>query len=398
MQDSSAISATISDDEKEHLQECDGLKALDLCGCISSVFVQGLEELVREQFEDRIQSDGSLLPSPVTLPTLKRLGLRGVTSLSAATLTPLVLACTSLTHLDLSGTRCTPDLLASLADASTVRLTALALARCPRLTSESITEFLIDGFPARSLTQLSLYGDLTFKSCITETDLARIVTEAPCFTSGALEYLDLSSCAVTPVTLSSMSAQPALRSLGLSFIPDLPLPFISSFLKTIASNVEIITLVSTSPELDFTLPNRRLPLALHSFIQPLTAMPFRFSTTPADVPVAMPPTKLRVVELGVVALNSLGAGGDSWRIIRSKGGRGWYVHTASGWENGRLRRDLPVGHPIRAEFEKLADSNGNVSSGVGWHARKMEVSCYFWSSFPDADRFLLRRCCKGEAC
>jgi len=38
-----------------------------------------------------------------------------------------------------------------------------------------------------------------------------------------------------------------------------------------------------------------------------------------------------------------------------------------------LRRDLQRGHPGRRVLEILAEANGNVSSGIGWHARKMEV-------------------------
>ena len=39
-----------------------------------------------------------------------------------------------------------------------------------------------------------------------------------------------------------------------------------------------------------------------------------------------------------------------------------------------LRRDLEKGHPWRRALEILAEANGNMSSGIGWHARKMEVS------------------------
>ena len=61
-----------------------------------------------------------------------------------------------------------------------------------------------------------------------------------------------------------------------------------------------------------------------------------------------------------------------------KGGRAWYVDTASGWVATRggqsvFRRELPRDHPLRQELVSLADANGNVNSGVGWHARKMEV-------------------------
>jgi hypothetical protein len=97
-----------------------------------------------------------------------------------------------------------------------------------------------------------------------------------------------------------------------------------------------------------------------------------------DALTAQIPTRLRVIELTTALLSALGAGAGSWRIIRSKGGRGWYVDTASGWvaEKGGalLRRDLQKGHPGRRVLEILAEANGNVSSGIGWHARKMEVS------------------------
>ena len=97
------------------------------------------------------------------------------------------------------------------------------------------------------------------------------------------------------------------------------------------------------------------------------------------------PTRLRVIELATPLLASLGAGAESWRIIKSKGGRGWYVDTATGWvaqpraegltsEVPVWRRDLAKAHPWREALETLADANGNVGSGVGWHARKMEVS------------------------
>jgi len=75
----------------------------------------------------------------------------------------------------------------------------------------------------------------------------------------------------------------------------------------------------------------------------------------------------------VPILSGLGAGAGAWRIIRSKGGRGWYVDTASGWVDGVLRRDLDKDHSLRVAMERLADANGNVNSGVGWHARKMEI-------------------------
>ncbi|KAG8905548.1 hypothetical protein FRB99_008747 [Tulasnella sp. 403] len=370
---SPATTNEMDQDDADRRRDCRGLEAIDFCGCVSSVFVQGLIDFVREYLEDDVADDGTRTPSQVTFPTIKRLGLRGVTSIPSLVLTNFILAFTSLTHLDLSGTRCSPELLVALGDSTTVRLTSLALGRCIRLTGASITDFLVDGLPARTITQLSLYGDGTFISPLTEADLMRIVTEAPCFKSGMMEYLDLSSSPVTPDVLQAIAPQRALRSLGLSHISALPLPSIAQFLLNTAPNVEVLAIVSTSPELSLHVPWRELSLSLHShIIRPLTTPPFQFSLTTVCVP-KPPLTRLRVVELGVGTLNSLGAGGDAWAVVRSKGGRGWYVHTASGWENGVLRRDLPAGHPMRVELERLAASNGNVGSGVGWHARKMEV-------------------------
>ncbi|KIO34796.1 hypothetical protein M407DRAFT_3387 [Tulasnella calospora MUT 4182] len=361
------------DEDMERLKDCKGLQALDLCGCVSSVFVQGLDEIVREYFADEVAEDGTITPSEVTIPSIKRLGMRGVTSVPANILTPFVLAFTSLTHLDLSGTRCNPDLLAALADSASVQLKSFAIARCSRLTSESIADFLIDGLPARTITQLSLYGDGTFITPLTEMDLVRIVKQAPCFQSGEMEYLDLSSCPVTSAVLDAFVPHPVLRSLGLSHIGSLPLGEVAKFILTSAPNVEVLTLVNTSPELAIHISPRQVPLSLHTLlIRPLATAPFHFSLTGSSAP-KPPPTRLRVVELTVGVLNALGAGGEAWKIVRSKGGRGWYVDAASGWENGNLRRDLPPNHPMRVELERLAASNGNVSGGVGWHARKMEV-------------------------
>lgn len=216
---------------------------------------------------------------------------------------------------------------------------------------------------------------MTFRSVLNESDLLRIVNEGPCFTSGKLRYLDLSSCPLTSHVLKSFTPQLALRSLGFAHIPTLSLADITVFMLSKSPNVEILTLVNTSPEL--SLSPRQATLALHSqLIQPTTTFPF-FVIPPK--PPKPAPTRLRVIELSMHMLGSLGAGVGAWRIVRSKGGRGWYVDTASGWvtEEGSsralLRRDLPPEHPFRVELGRLSDSNGNVSSVCGWHARKMEI-------------------------
>lgn len=333
------------------------------------------------------------LEEPLTFPGLQRLGMRGVKSVMPRVLSPFVLAFPSLTHLDLSGTRVTPDTLDALGESPTVRLQSLALARCIRLTSASIKTFLVDSPVTSNVTELNLYGDTTFTSPLTEDDLQDILTLAPCFRSGNLVYLDLSSAPLTKeLLLNVCRPQLKMRSLGLSHIPNLELKAVTEFIKTKVPNVEVLTLIGTSPELDCGLraafiegaprgSPRQSSSALHThLIRPLCTPPFSFSLSAPTAPPPAPPTRLRVIELSTMLLGGLGGGAGAWRIVRSKGGRGWYVDTASGWiaqvgsgEGSVLRRDLEPTHPLRVEMENLANANGNVSSGVGWHARKMEI-------------------------
>ncbi|KAF8149858.1 hypothetical protein B0H34DRAFT_667327 [Crassisporium funariophilum] len=396
----------IEEEDRERRRECKDLEAVDLTGCVSAVFVNAFTEFVNTQLLPPSEADSSgdesddgrrprrgersVLYEPLLFPGLQRLGMRGVKSILPRYLGPFLLAFPYLSHLDLSGTRVTPEILHSIGDSSTLRLKSLALARCIKLTGESIKHLLVESLVTSELRELNLYGDMTYVSPLTESDLLDIVTLAPCFLKGNLIYLDLSSAPVNKSILVKAKPQPKLRSLGLSHILHLDLRAVADFVKDKAPNVEILTLVNTSPELDcgMRLPTgdprssiRQSTIALHTqLIRPLCSPPFSFSLTGAPVDVKPPPSRLRVIELSTIMLGGLGAGAGSWRIIRSKGGRGWYVDTASGWvaeagsgQGSTLRRDLPQGHPFRVEMQRLADANGNVSSGVGWHARKMEV-------------------------
>jgi len=93
-------------------------------------------------------------------------------------------------------------------------------------------------------------------------------------------------------------------------------------------------------------------------------------------------TRLRIIEFQASMLSALGHGARSWRVIKSNGARGWYVDTTSGWvakpgsgsERGTsFQRGLPLDHPLRQSLEQLSVCGGNVSTGVGWHSRKVEV-------------------------
>ena len=380
------------------------LVALDLCGCISSVFVKALTDLVavyliseEKEEEGRGRGRGGAVEPPIVFPRLRRLCLRSVSSVPSTILTPFVLALPSLTHLDLSCTRCTPELLNGLATSPTVRLVVLSLARCPRLTSESVTNLLVHGESTCRLQQLSLFGDVTCPFPLTEEDLLQIVTQAPMFHTGMVSYLDISSNPVTPDIFAAIPAQPGLRSLGLSSIPNLSLGTIADFLRTKAANVEILTLVSSCLELSPPTSIRESIFAIHNIlVQPLCSVPFSLSAYSLSLsknpryqtPHKQAPTRLRVIEFQASMLSALGGAGGSWQVIKSKGARGWYVDTASGWvaEPGTstsaggggsggssFQRELPLDHPLRQSLVWLSESGGNVSTGVGWHSRKVEV-------------------------
>jgi len=208
-----------------------------------------------------------------------------------------------------------------------------------------------------------------------EDELELVLVEAPCIKNGKLTYLDLSSHPLSAAHLDLIEPQPSLRSLGLSFIPNLALSDIIKFFLKKASNVEVVTLISTSPQLAPTTPIRQNTLAIHSqIIQNLCALPFSLYPSSAN---QQAPTRLRVIELEARVLSALGGGAGSWRVVRSKGARGWYIDTASGWtaeeDSPAFRRSLPVTHPLRKGLEALSESGGNVSTAVGWHARKVEV-------------------------
>ncbi|KAF9649863.1 hypothetical protein BDM02DRAFT_3094049 [Thelephora ganbajun] len=372
-------------EERERRRECVELEAMDFTGCISAVFVNALTEFVNTFLITPNESDdedsrgryGRFGEEPLIFPSLQRLCLRGAKSIPSNILNHFVLALPSLTHLDLSATRVTPEVLATLGSSGRMHLHSLALAKCIRLTGQSICNFLIDSPAARELKELNLYGDNTFFTPLSADELSDLVRRAPCFTKGELEYLDISSTPLSPAILDVFPAQPKLRSLGLSFMPSLPLDAIAKFLRTKADKVEVLTLISTSPDLGYGpgtgINPRQASIALHSkMIRPLSTPPFSFSVASPAGGSGKAPTNLRVVELAAPMLSGLGGGAGTWRIIRSKGGRGWYVDTASGWCAGELRRELKD-HPWREELQRLSDANGNVSSGVGWHSRKMEV-------------------------
>ena len=402
------------------------LEALDLTGCVSGAFKDGMRQFYEDWLLDdqeegplddggrgrtryRPGGDDTSRPWLNTFRTprfraLRRLSLRACTTLDPPLLHTLILSCPNLTHLDLSGTSVPSSLFSSLTESCprSLRLTSLSLARCPRLDPMVIVDFLIICPAAHSLLELNLFVNVTSGNAIASDDMHRLITSAPCLKSGQLRYLDISGSRLLPSHLAAgtFPSQSNLRSLGLSYIPSLPLAPIADFLLTLAPNTEIVTLTGTATHTSLNPSNSsfQLTLDLHArLINPLITVPFSLSSTfklggrdgthPQDLRPG--PTRLRVIELASPVRRAILENHGDWRVIKSKGGRGWYVDVSAGWVlptpqiagpgqemhgHGRtFVRNLPKDDGWREWLQSLASANGRVGSAVGWHSRKMEV-------------------------
>lgn len=413
------------------------LESLDLTGCVSDNFTDAIHEFGEnwlglgdeDEEEDRGRGrsrhrddhgehdDGDdddddmpeEKPHRIMFPALRRLSLRTCRRLPPAFIHALVLSMPNLTHLDLSGTRVGNSLLIALTNCPPrgMRLESLSLARCPGLDPAVVVDFLVKSPVAAELVDLNLFVNPTQGNAIGSEDMTRLL-EAPCIRSGRLRYLDLSSAGITPEHLApdAFPPQPSLVSLGMSHIPLLPLRDIAAFIQGTAPGVEVLTLAGTAVhDLRPDASSLQITLCIHALlINPLTTMPFSISglnlSGPSRPDLTAGPTRLRVVELSSSIRRSLensqGASRTEWQVIRSKGGRGWYVDVSAGWIPARTVQDwgyttqdpvtvgqgigamsfvrhLPNAHEWRQWLTRLAEANGRVSSYVGWHSRKMEV-------------------------
>uniref|UniRef100_V5EYR3 F-box domain-containing protein n=1 Tax=Kalmanozyma brasiliensis (strain GHG001) TaxID=1365824 RepID=V5EYR3_KALBG len=294
---------------------------------------------------------------PTAFPSLNRLGLSGVT-LDNDLLNPFVLAFPRLTHLDLSRTKADAALLNALSSSHQLQLESLSLAFCKRITSESVTELLVDAPCTQGLVELSLAGTLIFPTAIDSEDLKVIITQAPCFRSGKMRYLDLGGCALTDELLGLIGPQPSLLDLGLSHCPDIKLEAVSKLLRERAPNVQILELSdsctsrSSNEGLATNIPGYDshdssainavhlqsilvgpcaktppIPISVQ-----LAMMGFKSgSETPPSLPANVrAATNLRVVGLNSASLQSVRGGFGTWKVIRGAGRRGWVVDTAAG--------------------------------------------------------------------
>ncbi|KAN0066170.1 hypothetical protein ACQY0O_000264 [Thecaphora frezii] len=374
------------------------LQSLDLCECVSPRFEQAMRQFVHEhlrKFSGRL-TDTVMEESDVeeeeeergrgrtaesravirdaarsvstrrhddgptrhparatTFPSLQRLGLSGVT-LANELLNPFVMAFPRLTHLDLSRTKADAALLRALSASVDLRLESLSLAFCRRLTSDSITELLVDSPATDGLIELSLAGTTSFPTCLDSHDLRTIVTMAPCFRSGQLRYLDLGGCCLTDEILGTIPPQPALLDIGLAHCPAISLSAVSKLLRERAPNVHVLELAEscTAAPPAATVPGSfgaQSGVGINAvqlqtiLLGPCTSVPpipisqqlamMGFKTGTAvdpNMPRPRPATNLRVVGLSESSLRTVRGGFGTWRVIWGAGRRGWVVDTAAG--------------------------------------------------------------------
>ena len=385
------------------------LHALDFSGCVSQMFFDSLEAFVNrylfvknsnkydenDEFDNESSNFNNLTindnnnnnnnknynPHTGRFTALRRLNVSNLVNVYSPTLKTFVLAFPSLTHLDLSNTRATPGLIKSLSQSSTIRLESFSSARCKKLDGDCLLKLLVESPVTENLKELNLYGDSAVPSPLNSDELEILLLKSPCFLLGNMRYIDIAGSPLNNEMLEKMTPQPHLRSLGLANIPRISLNSISNFIKYKAPGCEIVDIALSTPELT-VIPGvsstvRSAVLALQTnFIKVLTNPPFHFSlTSPIPAEERPPPTAIRVVELGAEMLNALQGGAGSWRVIRSRGRRGWYVDVSTKpLSDGLLARNLDRNDPWRQQMEGLSQARGNVASYVGWHSRKMEVS------------------------
>jgi hypothetical protein len=381
--------------------------ALDLCGCVSARFVEGLTEFVAAHRLRRAEGnvlgeetrqlegyDGEWVKDRAFFPHLRRLGL-SQTLLEPDLLTAFVSSFPHLTHLDLSLSRALPALLESLANTPGMKLESLSLGRCQSLTSESIRRLLVESSVTATLRDLSLYGDLAMPTRLTATHLLDIVTHSACFQSGQLRVLDLSSVPISDEMLENFFPTfPQLVELGLANCRQITFNGVSNFLASKAARVEVLDLSSSCASFVAPAARGRTVESLVNIVELHSNLINRVATTDPSK-FASRKTRLRVLELDERTLEALQAGVGDWKVcsppfslsfrkprlkatgdqvIWGRGRRGWYVDTGvtSAPDRPDELRQLDKDDPRRLALLRLVQLNGVVSSDIGWHSRKME--------------------------
>ncbi|KAI7960159.1 hypothetical protein MJO29_005227 [Puccinia striiformis f. sp. tritici] len=342
------------------------VKALDLCGCISSKFRASIKDFILDHAlsspypPTRPDSNPtSLLSTPTGLlratrfPFLTRLGLSRVMILDDLELSDFLSGFVNLLDLDLSHTRAGTNVLHSLqlikkSDRSRAEsviqrpsFRSLNLTKCRGLTKDNLVGFLCgnqddndSSHPDRwedpmesigGLEELTLHGDLTQPTPLDSEALGKILASCPALLSGKLTTLDLSSVLIDDNDFDlkgRMPHQPRLLQLGLGSCPHISLETIRSLLKEKMNSVEVLDISSSclsARQREARVGQAASPISagkLHAeLINPVTSF----------CPGGRRVTNLRVIELDDASLQAIRGGAGGWKAAFGKGRRGWYV-------------------------------------------------------------------------
>jgi len=338
------------------------VKALDLCGCISSKFRTSIKDFIIDHAlsspyppTPADSNPTALMNTPTGLlrstrfPFLTRLGLSRVMILDDLELSDFLSGFVNLLDLDLSHTRAGTNVLHTLqiikksdrskpeSVISRPSLRSLNLSKCRGLTTDNLVGFLCgtqDGNDAEwedpmdsigGLEELSLHGDLTQPTPLDSEALDKILASCPALLSGKLTTLDLSSVAIDDSVLDlkrKMPQQPRLLQLGLGSCPHVSLETIRYLLEEKMKSVEVLDISSSC--LSARQRETRFGQAVSSISAGKLHSELITPVTHID-PEGRRASNLRVIELEDASLQAIRGGAGGWKAAFGKGRRGWYV-------------------------------------------------------------------------
>ncbi|KAI8451246.1 hypothetical protein BY996DRAFT_8688589 [Phakopsora pachyrhizi] len=397
------------------------VKALDLCGCISSTAQASLREFIsdhglRTPYLSLISIESYQAPC---FPFITRLGLSNMSVFTEIELSNFLSGFINLIDLDLSNTQAGPIVLHTLQILKNTKyfqknvfrksFRSLNFAKCTGLTKDCLLGFFCGNilkeeadsleywddpnYSIGELEELSLYGDSTIPTPLDQDALLLLFAHSPCFLSGKLTSLDLSSARINSNDFdiaTHMPMQPNLIQFGLAVCPKVDLNTIRRLLMEKMNSVEILDITS-SCEADrgvLSFPWSSPPISAGVLHRELIDPVSFFDNEGRRL------TNLRVIELEDASLRTMNGGAREWKVAYGRGQRGWYVDLSV---NVEIVNCVEENHSRfkRVLRQRLSAKNSNDSTSIlsleesllmsigkdgiirreeiGWMSHKMEI-------------------------
>ncbi|ODQ79419.1 hypothetical protein BABINDRAFT_180557 [Babjeviella inositovora NRRL Y-12698] len=209
------------------------LETVDFCGANSDKFARAFQDM----------TIGDAAPTA----NLRNVSFHDCTNLSVDVFTKILPRLTNVSKLDLSHTQVTSKILVNCMPL-TAKLTHLSLARCCKVTTNDLMQFLMYHPSIRNsggaLKWLNLQVDSSVVAPFTAEQLHEVLRglNAP-----NLEYLNLGGLPIDATTLAIVKKQfPKLQSVTLAFAKDITLADVVEFLKGKESQIKLINLLGVA--------------------------------------------------------------------------------------------------------------------------------------------------------